>query len=212
MDREYVIYLKNFLRSKNIIWNEKIGDSHEKDFRQAEDSDFSFGSYQTISVESREEMELCLNTQIDLLHCEIIGADYDKFEDCFSNEIIASSYQADYTQEWIEYQINNCKRLFSALIEKHSKEQRDIADKNYEKNTKNNLSRINILNIRLNDEYSLLRELCKEKDKDDVCIAMVERNIKRLKKKISLIQRYIYIAETNYTNDLAEIEKIENLV
>ena len=108
MDREYVNNIKDFLRSKNIIWKEKIGDSKEKDFRQAEDSDFSYGNYQTIVVESREEMEICLNTQIDLLHFEIIGADYDKFDDRFSNEVIVSSYKADYTQDWIDYQRNNC--------------------------------------------------------------------------------------------------------
>ena len=212
MDREYVNNIKDFLRSKNIIWKEKIGDSKEKDFRQAEDSDFSYGNYQTIVVESREEMEICLNTQIDLLHFEIIGADYDKFDDRFSNEVIVSSYKADYTQDWIDYQRNNCKRLFATLIENQCKEQKDISDKNYEKNTKNNISRIRILNIRLDQEYSVLEQLHKEKELDQEYINIIERNIKRLKKKISRMESYLYIAEQIRNKELGEIENIENLV
>ena len=212
MDKEYVNNIKNFLRSKNIIWNEKIGDTHEKDFRKAEDTDFAYGSYQTIVIESREEMEMCLNTQIDLLHFEIIGADYDKFDDSFSNEIITRSYKADFTTEWIEYQRNNCNRLFTTLIDKHCKDQREIALKNLDKNTKNNLSRIKILNIRLAEEYSVLEKLYKEKNLDEEYITVIERNIKRLKKKIRRIESYIFIAETTYNNDLVEIEKVEKLV
>lgn len=206
MNREYVRHIRDFLKTKGVSWKEMIGDSVEKDFRLAEDSDFYYQGFQTLEIET-EDSKLTINTQIDYVHFKLLGLDSDSLDKFLNSNEIFSEYKKDMSLDWIDYQKKNCKRIFKSLINKHCDQQKQEAYNSYLDRTKNRRNLLNRLASRLDAEQRRLNEITDNPALED----KFKLKIKRIKKKYDYTERCLKKSQRSYDEDLRIIEEIRKI-